>query len=174
MKRLDASKILGGKERPWFDVLWLFLDRRMAADWFQHEPLVAWEDGFGEADYWAVEFDCGLKLCFEFVHLEKVGRVLATEPVPQHAKRHLGHWRDQLQEIPPETFELDRSTMIERFAATMPELMQLRSHQVWCRDRNGNPAAVGEPTSERDALCWWTVLQRTEVQKEFWVTMVSE
>ena len=79
MKTLDAKPIIGSKDRPWFSVFELQIDRTTAAAWFEAPPHVDWVDGLGDADYWIVQFDCGLMVGFEFLHHCKGGAVLATE-----------------------------------------------------------------------------------------------
>ena len=170
MKTLDPEPILRSKERPWFELFLLDVPREVAAEWFGCRPHVASVDGLGDADYWIVEFDCGLKVGFEFLHHGKGGSVLATEPVAQHVARHLRHWRDQLHEYPPETFELDRNSMIEQFRDTMPELTELDSYQVWRQGDDGNEARVGFPTSRLDAECWRAELESHGHKQIYWIS----
>lgn len=172
MKVLAVEDVLDRKERPWFAVLELGIDRRGAAEWFGCEPHVAWMDGMGDADYWGVEFECGLKVVFEFLHCGRGARVLATEPVAQHVERHLKHWSDQLRRLPPQMFEGDRKEMIALFAETMPELREVASFQLWRQGDDGNEMKVGDPTSRLDAECWQSELESHKHKQTYWVTKI--
>lgn len=174
MKTLDVAPILKSKVRPWFVVFQLNVDRQKAALWFNCAPHVDWVDGLGDADYWAVEFDCGLSVAFELLHYGNCGAVFATEPVPQHVQRHLRHWRDQLHEYPPETFEQDRTHMIQKFALQMPQLLRLHGYQLWRQGDDGNPIKVGFPTSEQDATCFQAELESHKHKQIYWVEPVTD
>jgi hypothetical protein len=172
MKPLDVRSILGNKERPWFDVCWLDVDRQAAALWFGCPPEVAWVDGLGDADYWAVEFDCGLRVAFEFLHHGPSACVFASEPVPEHVRRHLSHWRDHFHEYPAEAFARERKHFIESFAAQRPELTRLHDFQLWRQGDDGNPVKVGFATSELDAKCWQAELESHNHKQIYWVSSI--
>ncbi len=174
MKTLDVVQMFESQNLPWFDLFQLDVDRKMAAEWFNTTPHVAWVDGLGDADYWAVEFDCGLKVAFEFLHYGYSASVSANEPVSQHVERHLRHWQDKLREYPKETFERDRALMFERFAAKMPELTELHKYQLWRQGDDGNQVAIGVPTSKRDATCWQAELESHKHKQIYWVSKVVE
>lgn len=165
MKILDVKPLLGSKERPWFNLFQLHVDRQSAAKWFAVEPHVAWVDGLGDADYWIIEFNCGLQVTFEFFHLGSGVFVYATEPVAQHVRRHLAHWRNELHEYPPEMFEL--------FATKMPELTELTKFQLWRQGDDGNQVKVGYLTSELDAKCWQAELESHKHKQIYWVSRVD-
>lgn len=170
MTPIDVTKILGNKTRPWFHVRQLDIDRHVAAAFFEVDPVVADEPGLGDADYWAVEFDCGLKLAFEFFHWGKGGSVLADLPCSQHARRHLRHWDSALVEVPREKQEPDRSAMIERFAADIPELLELEAFQVWRQGDDVNQVKIGLPTTKRDADCWVADFESHHHKQIYWVS----
>ena len=174
MKNLDAKTIIGSKERPWFDVFQLNIEREKAAHWLGCEPHVDSIDGLGDADYWAIEFDCGLKIAFEFPHNSEGTSVYATEPVAQHVGRHLSHWQCELHKYPPEMFELDRNNMIERFANDMPELTELDAFQVWRQGDDGNDIKVGLPTSRMNADCWQAELESHKHKQIYCVSRVGD
>lgn len=173
MRVLDVKPMIGSRERPWFQVFWLDVERSAMSKWLGTEPYVAWVDGLGDADYWAIEFDCGLKISFEFLHHGEQGSVLATEPVPQHAGRHLSRWRTELSEQPPELFERDRDSMIESFAKEMPELSECDHFQLWRQGDDGNQVKVGIPTSRQDAECWSRELESHKHKQVYWVSRVD-
>jgi hypothetical protein len=170
MKSLDVKPFIGSKDCPWFIVFQLDVDRHVAASWFSCAPHVEWVDGLGDADYWAVEFNCGLRVTFEFLHFGNGASVFASEPVPHHVQRHLSHWREFLNEYPPETFELDRTYMIQAFAVEMPQLMKLHSYQLWRQGDDGNQVKVGFPTSLQDATCWQAELESHKHKQIYWVS----
>lgn len=173
MKTLDIEPIIGTKQRPWFDVFRLDVDRATAAEWFDRQAHVAWVDGLGDADYWAVEFDCGVWIAFEFLHNGSGGSVLATEPVAQHVSRHLTHWRTKLHEFAPDALEPDRKSMIHRFNGVMPQLTELDTFQLWRQGDDGNRIRVGVPTSKRDAECWLAELESRKHKQTYWVSRVD-
>lgn len=110
---LDVATILGNKSRPWFHVCDLKVKRGKASEFFPVAPVVADEPGSGDADYWAVQFDCGLRVAFEFFHRFEGGLVYADIPGAQHVRRHFRHWDRDLVDIPCEWTEPDRTAMIE-------------------------------------------------------------
>ena len=174
MKTLDVLSLWEDREIPWFHLFELNIDRQTAAQWFGTPAHEAWVDGLGDADFWAIEFDCGLKVGFEFLHCGYPASVSANVPVPQHVQRHLRHWQKELQEYPPEMFELDRAFMIERYAARIPELTELHSYQLWRQGDDGNQVIVGGPTSKQDALCWQAELESHKHKQIYWVSRVVE
>ncbi len=174
MKSLNVVQIFDFQQLPWFHLFQLDVDRQTAAQWFCTAPYVAWVNGLGDADFWAVEFDCGLKVRFEFLHHGYPASVLANEPVVQHVQRHLRHWQNQLREYPKETFERDRAYIHERFAAKMLELTELQAYQLWRQGDDGNQVGIGVPTSKRDATCWQAELESHKHKQIYWVTRIDE
>lgn len=87
---LDVTTIFGNKTRPWFHVCLLNVKREKASEFFPVPPVVSDEPGLGEADYWAVQFDCGLKIAFEFFHLSEGVSVYSDLRCVQHVRRHIG------------------------------------------------------------------------------------
>lgn len=173
MRPLDVTKILGNKTRPWFHVFELTVNRQAASKFFTVDPVVADEPGSGNADYWAVEFDCGLRVGFEFFHSYEGASVYADLPCAQHARRHLRHWDRQLIEVPSDVTELDRTSMIERFWQEIPELLDLDEYQVWRQGDDGNPVSVGFPTTRRDAECWVAELESSFHKQIYWITRLD-
>jgi hypothetical protein len=174
MLPLDATKILRSKVRPWFLVCQLNVTRNKASEFFPVGPVVADEPGFGNADYWAVQFDCGLKLAFEFFHHCTGGLIYADLPCAQHVRRHLRHWDRNLIDVPREMQEPDRIAMIERFSQEMPELLELEAYQVWRQGDDGNPFTVGDPTTKRDAECCISSLESHFHKQIYWITRRNE
>ncbi|HVX64412.1 MAG TPA: hypothetical protein VHC19_27565 [Pirellulales bacterium] len=174
MIALDMTTILGNTRRPWFLVHLLKIRREAASEFFSVAPAVAEEPGLGMADYWAVQFECGLKIGFEFFHSSEGAYVYADLPCPQHVRRHLRHWHSNLQDIPREWQEPDRTAMIEQFSHQMPELLELEAYQVWRQGDDGNPIPVGVPTTKRDAECWLAELESHLHKQSYWVSRRGE
>ena len=170
MITLDVTTILGDRTKPWFDVCQLNVQREDAALFFDVPPVVADEPGLGDADYWAVEFECGLKLSFEFFHQSGGGSVLSDLPCVQHVRRHLRHWDHELVDYPIETFAPDRNGMIERFASEIPALLELDAYQVWRQGDDGNQVKVGALTTKRDADCWVAEFESHHHKQIYWVS----
>lgn len=174
MKTLDVKSIFGNREFPWYDLFQLEVDRQTAAKWFNAPAHVDWVDGLGDADFWVIEFDCGLKVAFEFLHHGYPASVLANEPVAQHVKRHLRHWQNELREYSPETFERDRAFVLEHYSARIPELKELHSYQLWRQGDDGNQVSVGMPTTKKDAACWQAELESHKHKQIYWVSRIGE
>lgn len=168
MTPLDVTTILGNKTQPWFHVCQLNLERSDARSFFQVGPVVADEPRLGDADYWAVQFDCSLKICFEFFHSSDASNVYADLPCPQHVRRHLRHWNTNLFDLPAEVTERDRAEMIDRFAVEIPALHELTKYQVWRQGDDGNEMPVGCPTTKRDADCWIRELESHGHKQIYW------
>jgi hypothetical protein len=170
MIALDLTTILGNTTRPWFLVHLLHVKREAASEFFSVAPVVAEEPGEGIADYWAVQFECGLKIGFEFFHSLEGAYVYADLPCAQHVRRHLRHWHRDLVDVSRDRQEPDRSAMIKEFSAQMPELLELEAYQVWRQGDDGNPIRVGAPTTKRDAECWLAELESHFHKQIYWVS----
>jgi hypothetical protein len=170
MIALDVTTILGNKTKPWFHVCQLNVLREDASSFFDVAPVVADEPGLGDADYWAVQFECGLELGFEFFHLSEGASVYADMPCPQHVRRHLRHWDGELVDVPPDMFAPDREAMIERFAGQNPALLELDAFQVWRQGDDGKQVKVGLPTTKRDAECWVAEFESHHHKQIYWVS----
>jgi hypothetical protein len=117
-----------------------------------------------------VQFECGLKIGFEFFHSYEGAYVYAGSPCPQHVRRHLRNWHRNLGDVPRERQEQDRNAMIEDFSQRMPELLELEAYQVWRQGDDGNPISVGVPTTRRDAECWIAELESHFHKQIYWLT----
>lgn len=173
MNIIDVTTIIGDKTKPWFNVCHLNLRREDAASYFGVDPVVADEPGLGDADYWAIQFDCGLKLVFEFFHASEGADVLADLPCAQHARRHLQHWDQHLVDYPPDMFAMDRESMIETFREQIPALNELDQYQVWRQGDDGNRVKVGVPTTKRDAECWVAEFESHKHKQIYWASRRS-
>lgn len=175
MQVLDVSKFLGSRERPMFSIAELRLKRTELRDLLGADPVVAEEPGWGLADYWATQYECGLKVFYEFYHDNSgSGIVYADMPCPQHVCRHLRLWEQQLHIFPDDMFALDRDSMITRFGKVMPELHQLNAYQVWRQGDDGNQVPVGYPTTQRDAQCWLSELEVSIHKQIYWVARCAD
>ena len=169
MVPLDFTTVLGNRTEPWFNVCQLNVPREQAASFFETPPVVAEEPGLGFADYWGVQFDCGLKVGFEFFHDAVGAIVFADLPCAQHVRRHLRHWDRELTDDPPEMYAADRNSMIERFSAANPVLLELEDFQVWRQGDDGNQVKIGVPTTKRDAECWVAEFESHLHKQIYWV-----
>ncbi len=169
MKLVDPRTVFGRKDRPWFHLLQIHIGREKFKRWIGSEPAVEWVDGLGDADYWIIEYNCGLQLGFEFVHACDGGHVCATEPNVNHAVRHLVNWRQEISVYPDDAFKLDREWALEHFSNTMPELQRQACCQAWRQGDDGNPMTIGYPTSELDAKCLVGELESRGHKQIYWV-----
>jgi hypothetical protein len=172
MKVIDPKTMFERRDQPWFDLLEIHVDRAAFKQWINAEPVVEWVDGLGDADYWIIEFDCGLLLSFEFLHLCKGGHVRVTEPNANHAIRHLAHWRSELSVYPDDTFSREREWAFEHFSTTLPNLRLQDCAQAWRQGDDGNPMKIGYPTSELDATCLVRELESRGHKQIYWVENV--
>lgn len=169
---LDVRKtpgMFGDRSRPWFSLFTLNVERRKIHDYLDAEPVVANEPGLGNADYWAIQFDCGLKVLFEAFHDSPQVMVAADLPCPQHVERHLQHWRKALVDVSDQFLD-DHASMIRRFSSEMPELEELRSYQVWRQGDDGNQVRCGLSTTKRDAECWLAEFESHHHKQIYWVS----
>lgn len=169
MKLVDPKTVFGCKDRPWFDLLQLHIGRDRFKQWIGYEPVVAWSDGLGEADYWIIEYDCGLLLGFEFIHALEGGHVCGTEPSENHAVRHLARWRQEISIYSEDLFKLEREWALEHFSSTVPSLRHQARCQVWRQGDDGNPMKIGYPTSELDAKCLVHELESRGHKQIYWI-----
>ena len=169
MKFIDPKTVFGRRDLPWFDLLQIHVQREEFKQWLSSEPLVEWVDGLGEADYWIIGYDCGMWLSFEFVHAYDFGRVSSSEPNANHAIRHLLHWRQDTWVYPEDSFRREREWVLEQFSLSMPQLRQQSCCQLWRQGDDGNPVAIGYPTSEMDASCFKRELEARGHKQIYWV-----
>lgn len=172
---LDVNKtpgMFGDRSSPWFLLFTLEVPREELHDYLQAEPVVASEPGLGDADYWAIQFNCGLKVLFEAYHDSQDVMVAADLPSVQHVARHLQHWDKHLVDE-SDRFVEDHDSMIQRFASEMPELNELKSYQVWRQGDDGNQVPIGSPTTKRDAECWVAEFESHRHKQIYWVSRVS-
>ncbi len=170
MKLLEIKSEIEKPPRPWFQLFRLSVNRGAAKEWFGCEPFVEFVDGLGNADIWAMEFECGLRVGCEFLHLETGGTIRASEPNASHVQRHLRHWQAKMEPYPVGTFtDLDKAT-IQHFADRHPELLERHSYQLWRMGDDGNEMAIGEPTSFLDARCWQHDLESRKHKQIYWIS----
>jgi hypothetical protein len=174
VKSLDAKLLLENEDYPWFGVLQWQISQNEAAEWFEHEPYHSFVAGVDDADYWVVEFDCGLQVMFEYVNRCTRGTVYASEPVANHVKRHFPERKSQLVDFHAGAFREESEATIRRFSGKFPELLELKSYQVWRQGDDGNAMQVGEPTSKRDAECRVAEFESHHHKQIYWVSRVAE
>lgn len=170
MQPLDAKTVLENDESPWFVVLQWQVNQDGAPEWFDHEPHQSFVEGVDEANYWAVEFECGLQVIFEFVNRCPRGTIYANEPVPEHVRRHFPDRKSQLVIPPAVAFQEGSKATIPQFATEFSELLELNSFQVWRQGDDGNPMKVGGPTSKRDADCRVAEFESHHHKQIYWVS----
>lgn len=175
MHLLDVTKVLESPEHPWFLLAELHVERRTACDYFGARPFVKEDPGLGLVDRWAVEYDCGLKILFEFYHYFPESGIIYTDmPCVQHTERHLQHWKNATGLYSEESLQHERNSMIQRFHHVMPELLELHAYQVWRQGDDGNPMPMGYPTTHRDAQCWAAELESSMHKQIYWVSRCDD
>lgn len=132
--------------------------------------LTEWTDGAGMEDFWAYEYPCGLKLSYQFSHTTPHGIIVLDTPEIEHAVRHLPLRREYLYLPDAACYGEMIQTYLKSYPHRAQELEQLKAFQVWRIDDNGNVFAVGEPTSERDALCLVEQYEARGHKQMYWVT----
>ena len=139
-------------------------------------PYQDFVDGLGDADYWAFEYPCGLRLLFEFIHpigsgMNGYANVFADLPEIGHGLRHIPfpqivHGCSTLKDNGAEINALlDR----EPWATS---LATLHHFQVWRQGDDGNQMPVDTPTSERDAKCRVQELESHGHKQIYWYSRV--
>lgn len=172
---LDVNKtpgMFGDRSFPWFYLFQLVVPRKEIRDYLQADPVVDNEANWGNIDYWAYQLDCGLKIALEAFHDGPHAMVAADMPCRQHVARHLHHWEKHLVDV-SDQFADDHNHFIQRFAAEMPELNELKSYQVWRQGDDGNQVPIGSPTTKRDAECWVAEFESHRHKQIYWVSRVS-
>lgn len=169
MKALEFSEIFA-QRLPWFHLFELNVPRRSIAEWVGADSNEEWSDGLGNANHFAVEFDCGLIVAFECYDEGDAVFVVATEPAPQHVKRHLSHWDSNLENI----FDCDgpmsdRRVVLDSFLERMPHLLESNCYQLMRQGDDGNQFPIGEPTSKLDASCWMAELEARGHKQTYWI-----
>ena len=131
-------------------------------------------DGLGDADYWAFQYPCGMKLLYEFIHplgpkMNGLANVFGDLPEFEHGRRHIPFANDTIEISTVETnqHEIKHCKIAEPWATRMATL---DSFQVWRQGDEGNVMSVGFPTSERDAQCWVHELESHGHKQIYWYT----
>lgn len=176
MKILDF-RTLSGKDRPWFELFQLKVSREEFSNWIKTAPVVDWVDGLGDADYWAIEFECGLQVGFEFLHgipptILPPGTVLATEWNAHHVRRHLNVWNAHLVEFASEVFDLERKWTFKHFPEYPLDPANQSHWQLMRMGDDCNPMPIGQPTSKLDAECWQAEFESRGHKQTYWVEHV--
>ena len=173
MRELDLTSVPSDRPMPWFRVCFLDVRRNDAYLILPGTPVTEWVDGLGYAEILAIEFDCGLKVGFEFYHDDHPAYVHANVPSLQHVRRHFRFWNNQLIDAPIEFQEPDRTAMIELHSEEFPELQALSGFQVYRMGDDGNVMTVGEPTVESDADCWVRELESHGHKQIYWYEHIA-
>jgi hypothetical protein len=178
MKTIDVTTILGKKDRPWFELFQLKVSRQEFRNWIKTDPVVDWVDGLGDADYFAIEFDCGLQVAFEFLHgippsILPPGTVLATEWNAHHVRRHLSIWNAQLVEFADDVFFREREWAFKHFPQLLLDPANQSRWQLMRMGDDGNPMAIGQPTSKPDAECWQAEFESRGHKQTYWVDQLQ-
>lgn len=155
---------------------WLFVcnvSRHVAAEKLGPPMLTDWIDGLGNADFWAFEFPCGLKVAFEFYHLVPRGRLIADSPELDHILRHIPFSLAECVRIDDAALRAQLQGLLSAFPERKSEIESLHSFQVWRQGDDGNPFHVGSPTSERDAKCWVRHLESLGHKQLYWYSPIA-
>ncbi len=167
MNTLDMDQIQTSNSL-WFRVCALNIDLPTAKAWFEQEGRSFHETDLIERG-WTTQFECGLALILAFAEDGAAAQVYATEPIAQHAARHLRHWRLQLTELSAER----HLEYINRLAGNYPELQACEGFQLWRQGDDGNEMKIGYPTSERDVNCWQKELESHQHRQIYWSARVE-
>jgi hypothetical protein len=132
-----------------------------------------WDDGLGEADFWALEYPCGLQVLYEFTHYPSGGSVVADSPEIQHLLRHLPFESSRCHAISESGLKQILDRIVSAYPNRRSEIESLHKFQVWRQDDHGNSFTVGAPTSERDANCWLSQLEASGHKQMYWRDRVS-
>ncbi len=178
MKILDVKTNLGNKDRPWIELFQINFPRKEFNHWIKVDPVVDWVDGLGDADYWAIEFECGLQVGFEFLHgmpprILPPGTVLATEWNAHHARRHLAGWNAKLIEFPSDVFHREREWTFKRYPESLLDPANQPQWQLMRMGDDGNPMAIGQPTSKPDAECWKAEFESRGHKQTYWIDQLK-
>lgn len=161
-----------------FRIASLKYDLALAKHHFGESPWQNFVDGLGDADYWAFEYPCGLRMLFEFIHPLGVGmvgyaNVFADLPETEHGLRHLTFPKSLVTPAAPESNAHEIETLSTREPwSTL--LATLHGFQVWRQGDDGNQMPVGEPTTERDARCRVKELESHGHKQIYWYTSTSQ
>lgn len=169
-KPLDTAALIVDSTRPWFVVFYLQAPRPAVREWLHFPPHVSGENGLEDADYWAIEFPCGLQLLLESFPTGEGVCICANEFAHQHVARHLKHWAGQLRKG---GHDLEVAHTIGKFA-DHPDVRDMQAFQLWRQGDDGNAFPVGEPTSRRDAECWQAELESHKHKQIYWVSPARE
>ena len=173
---LDVNKtpgMFGDRSFPWFILFHLCVSHEEIRNYLQAKPVVANDANWGDADYWAIQFDCGLKIALEAFHESPHALVYADAPCRQHVTRHLFRWEKNLVDVSDQFVEY-HNHLIQRFLGEMSELQELKSYQVWRQGDDGNQVSIGSPTTKRDAQCWVAELESHHHKQIYWVAHIDQ
>lgn len=135
--------------------------------------LTGWVEGLGKADFWSFEYACGLQVAYRFLHRPgEGGVVMADSPEIAHVLRHIPFPERDCTPIDPATLQRELELLLLRFPERKAEVDALHAFQVWRQGEDGNPAKVGEPTSERDARCHVAQLEARGHKQTYWYRRV--
>jgi len=135
--------------------------------------LTDWVDGLGQADFWAFEFPCGLRIAFEFLHVAKSGRLIADSPEIDHILRHIPFSASEYVRIDDAALQSELKRLLEAFPEHRSEIESLHSFQVWRKGDDGNSFPIGDATSERDAKCRVQQLESLGHKQFYWYSLVE-
>jgi hypothetical protein len=133
------------------------------------EPnLTSGEEGLGPTDVWAFEYRCGLQVVYLFYQLTGNLTVSADSPEVRHTVRHMPFQPARIETIAADGLESELSRLIRMYPERTHEIKDLTAFQVWRIDDNGNVFAVDDFTSERDARCRVSQLEKSMHKQMYW------
>ena len=120
-----------------------------ARNLFGPSPFQDFVDGLGDADYWAFQYPCGMKLLYEFIHplgpkMAGYANVFGDIPEFEHGRRHIPFAKDtiEISTVDTNKLEMAHCKVTEPWATKMATL---DSFQVWRQGDDGNVMSVGGP-----------------------------
>ena len=116
-------------------------------------------DGLGPSDFWAYEFDCGLKLVIGKSPTGRRCGITADAPEVAHIARHLGLNLGQF----------DGALHSQPGYDDVARWREIARARLMRQDDNGNIFSVSELTSSRDAECLKSSLEKTMHKQTYWI-----
>ncbi len=92
--------------------------------------LTDWVDGFGETDFWAFEYSCGLQVAFQILQDERRGVVFADSPDIEHVLRHIPCSKEVCEQVDDDYFEREVELLLSAYPERQKEIDALHSFQV--------------------------------------------
>ena len=155
---------------PWFWVLDIALKRSEITEVLGPPHTMLPEDGTGDADWWAFQYPCGLRLLYGVTHETELAAASANLPQPEHAKRHVPFPQTACTVPATDVTAPNHEYTLHQFSTRIDELNHLRDFQVWRMGDDGNETKIGFPTSYTDGRCLVAEFESHHHKQIYWVS----